>query len=166
MRYHKGIRKMGRVGVFLASVSSILVLAGPASAAEASPGHRPGYAQFFVYLTGDELRDGGDRDGRGIAQLQFDPVEETVCYVTTWRRLDGAVTDFQLRAAPRRNDGPRWIDLFSDRYFDGERDTVSGCVYSPRGKILDVIENPSDFYLKINTTVREREEGAIRGQLG
>jgi CHRD domain len=164
MQHREGVRRMGRVGACLAFISSILMFAGSASAAaEVGPPHRNG-DQFVVPLSGDELRDGGDRDGEGAAWLDLDAERETVCYVTTWKRLDGAVTAFHLHAAPRRSDGPRWIDFFNDQRFDGERNRVSGCVYSPRGKILDVIAHPSDFYLNLHTTAYEK--GAIRGQLG
>jgi len=164
MQHREGIRRMGWVGTCLAFASSILVFAGPASAAEeVAPPHERGHEYFSVNLTGSELRDGGDRDGRGAAWLEFDPDHETVCYVTTWQRLDGLVTGFHLHAAPRRNDGGHWIDFFNNQRFDGERNRVTGCVHSPRGKILHIIKHPSDFYLNVHTTAHEK--GAIRGQL-
>ncbi len=165
MQHREGIRKMGRVGACLAFVSSILVLAAPASAAAQKVATAHGYSndRFSLYLTGNELRDGGDRYGQGAAWLDLDPEHEKVCYVTTWRRLSGTVTAFHLHAAPRRSDGPHWIDFFSDRHFDGERNTIADCVHSPRWRILRVIESPSEFYLNVHTTAYE--EGAIRGQL-
>lgn len=156
---------MGWVGACLAFVSSILVFAAPASAAnEAAPERRHGAENFWVYLTGNELRDGGDREGRGAALLELNPDQERVCYVTQWKRLEGAVTGFHLHNAPRRNDGGHWIDFFNDRHFDGEERTVSDCVRSPRWKIQRIIDHPSDFYLNVHTTAHEK--GAIRGQLG
>ncbi len=152
---------MGRIGVFLAFVSSILMLAGPASAAELR-GERGG--QFSVYLTGDEHRDGGDRDGAGAARLDFDLEEERVCYVLTWRRLDGAVTAFHLHDAPRYRDGGHWIDFFNNERFDGDEKTVASCVRADRWKIRAVLERPWDYYLNVHTT--RHEDGAIRGQLG
>lgn len=164
MQHREGIRKMGRVGACLAFVSSILVFAGPASAAAAvATAHEEGYGQFSVRLTGDELRDDGDPDGWGSARLDLDPEHETACYVITWNELDGAVTSLHLHAAPRRNDGPHWIEFFNGQHFDGKSDTVSNCVRSSRAKILDVIKNPSGFYLNLHTTAHE--PGAIRGQL-
>lgn len=165
MQYKRSTRTMGRIGVFLACVSSILVFAGPASAAgEFTTAYGHGHEQFSVYLTGDEVRDGGDRDGRGFARLDFDPENERVCYVLTWNRLDGDVTAFHLHASPRRSDGPHWIDFFNNEHFDGERNTVASCVHSDRWKIRAAIGEPSDYYLMVHTTAHR--EGAIRGQLG
>lgn len=168
MRHSKGARVMARVGVCVAFVSSIVVFAGPASAAAANSGAatRHGYdrAQFALSLSGDEIRDGGDRDGRGFARLDLDAANESVCYVVSWSRLDGDVTAFHIHNAPRRNDGPHWIDFFNNRHFDGDRDTVASCVRSERWKIQDVIDHPSDYYLALHTTAHEM--GALRGQLG
>ena len=165
MQYKKNSRTMGRVGIFLAFVSSILVLAGPGSAAAVVvTEHEHGHEQFSVYLTGNEVRDGGDRDGWGVARLDLDPENERVCYVITWHGLDGAVTALHLHVAPRRNDGPHWIDFFNNEHFDGERNTVANCVRSSRWKIRAVIDEPFDYYLMVHTTTHEA--GAIRGQLG
>jgi hypothetical protein len=166
MQYKKNSRTMGRVGIFLAFVSSILVLAGPGSAAAAvvATEHEHGHEQFSVYLTGNEVRDGGDRDGWGVARLDLDPENERVCYVITWHGLDGAVTALHLHVAPRRNDGPHWIDFFNNEHLDGKRNTVANCVRSARWKIRAVIDEPFDYYLMVHTTAHEA--GAIRGQLG
>ncbi|MCA1694792.1 MAG: CHRD domain-containing protein [Actinobacteria bacterium] len=146
-------------------VSSILILAGPTSAAaqETDPMYQNGDRHISVYLRGSDLRDGGDPKGWGMARLDLNPEKETVCYDLTWTSLDGVVTAFHLHAAPRRSDGAHWIDFFNDRKLDGKRNATSGCVHSPRGKILDVINGPSNYYLNVHTTAHK--EGAIRGQL-
>jgi hypothetical protein len=165
MQHSTAIRKMGRVGACLAFASSILVFAGPASASaeEIATSYHHGHGQFLVRLSGDELEDGGDRGGRGIAGLDFDPGNERVCYYINWERLDGAVTAFHLHNAPRRHDGGHWIDFFNDEHFNGDRNTVASCVHASRYKIDEVLDNPSDFYLNLHTTAHK--EGAIRGQL-
>jgi CHRD domain len=159
---HKRARTMGRVGICLAFVSSILMLVGPASAAAESRGHRGG--QFSVHLSGDELGDGGDRNGAGVAHLDFDLGDERVCYVLTWHRLEGAVTAFHLHNAPRYRDGGHWIDFFNNERFNGDEKTVASCVHADRWKIRAVLERPWDYYLNVHTT--KHESGAIRGQLG
>ena len=172
MQHSTAIRKMGRVGACLAFASSILVFAGPAAASahEGGPTYRTGYnggydgeGKFLVELSGDELEDGGDRHGRGVAGLDFDPEYERVCYFVNWERLDGAVTAFHLHNAPRRQDGGHWIDFFNDKHFDGDRSTVTSCVHASRSEIYAVLDHPSEFYLNLHTTAHK--DGAIRGQL-
>jgi hypothetical protein len=168
MQLSRTARTMGRAVAALASVLSMLVLAGPASAAERVPtfhgyGHEYGYGQFSVYLTGEEARYGGDPEGRGFARLDLDPDNERVCYIVTWSRLQGEVTDFELRASPRFSDGPHVISFFNNERFDGDRRTITSCVHSDRGRIFAVINDPSYFYLTLRTTAHEA--GAIRGQL-
>lgn len=164
MQRSKIARTMGRVVASLASVLSMLVLAGPASAAErVATVHEYGHDQFSVYLTGDESRYGGDPEGRGFARLDFDPDNERVCYVISWSRLQGEVTDFELRAAPRFSDGPRVITFFNNERFDGDRRTLVSCVRSDRSRIFAVINDPSYYYLTLRTTAHGA--GAIRGQL-
>ena len=162
MQHCGSIRKLGWAGTCLALASSIFVLTEPASA-QADPLPQDGYRSFPVYLAGNELHDGGDPKGWGMARLHFDPKQETACYTVKWTDLDGVVTAFHLHAAPRRNDGPHWIDFFNDQHFNGQRSVTSGCVHSPRAKILDVTNNPSDYYLTVHTTAHK--DGAIRGQL-
>ena len=164
MQLSKGARAIGRVGAFVASASSMLVFAGPASAAgETATGYEHGHAQFSVQLTGDEIHDGGDRHGDAVARLDLDPDNERICYVITWRGLEGDVTDFHIHDAPRHSDGPVFVNLFNDRHFDGERNTVADCVYSDRSKINAIIDEPSDYYLMLHTT--PHHAGALRGQL-
>ncbi|MGH3824175.1 MAG: CHRD domain-containing protein [Pseudonocardiaceae bacterium] len=168
MQHSTALRKMGRLGACLAFASSILVFAGPAAASahEGYPAYPAYYdwdGEFLVELDGDELRDGGDRYGRGVAGLDFDPERQRVCYFINWERLDGAVTAFHLYRAPRREDGPHWIDLFDDKYFDGDRNTVASCVYASRRDIFAVLDRPSEFYLNLHTTAHRH--GALRGQL-
>jgi hypothetical protein len=164
MQFKKSTRMVGRIGVCLAFVSSVLVFAGPASAAEEVPtAYGQGHEQFSLYLTGSEVRDGGDRDGSAFARLDFDPDNERVCYAIMWHRLEGAVTAFHLHESPRYHDGQHWIDFFNNAHFDGDRKTVYDCIRSPRWKVRAVIEHPSDFYLMVHTTAHEA--GAIRGQL-
>jgi CHRD domain len=149
----------------LAFSSSILVVAGPASASAqgVAKAYHHGHEQFLVQLDGDELEDGGDPDGRGVAGLDFDAERERVCYYITWERLNGVVTAFHLHNAPRHHDGEHWIDFFNDEHFDGDHHTAAGCVHASRNKIYAVLDDPSAFYLNLHTTAHKA--GAIRGQL-
>jgi hypothetical protein len=165
MQHSRKIRKMGRVGACLAFGSSILMLAGPAaaSAQEVTTAYQHDHRQFLVELSGDELKDGGDHHGRGVAGLDFDVENERVCYYIQWDGLAGDVTAFHLHHAPRHEDGGHWIDFFNDEHFDGDRNRIADCVHSSRDKIDEVLDNPSEFYLNLHTTAHR--DGAIRGQL-
>ena len=164
MQLSKGARTMGRVGALVASATSMLVFAGPASAAgDTAVSYEHGHELFSVQLTGDEVRDGGDRNGDAVARLDLDPENERVCYVVTWRGLDGDVTDFHIHSGSRHNDGPVFVDLFNDRHFDGEHSTAADCVHSDESKIRAIVEDPSDYYLMLHTTAHHA--GALRGQL-
>jgi hypothetical protein len=170
MPQREGTGRIGRVGAWLAFISSILILTVPipAAADEAAP---PGYGYFSVHLTGSHVPGGGDSHGQGHARLDLDPEHETACFALTWKKLDGTVTAFRLHAAPPGQEGSPWIDFFNDKHFAGSRNTVSGCVHvdgshgmSPRDKIQAAIHDPSNFYLNVHST--ELPNGAIRGQLG
>ncbi|MGH3854181.1 MAG: CHRD domain-containing protein [Pseudonocardiaceae bacterium] len=170
MQYKKGARAIGRVGACLAFASSVLVFAGPASASAAVPtaqeygyGYGYGHEQFSVYLTGDEVRNGGDPEGRGFARLDFDPENNRVCYAVTWRRLEGAVTAFQLHIGSRFDRGPVLINFFNRERYDGDGGAVTDCVYGDLSRIRDVREDPANYYLALRTTASV--DDAIRGQL-
>ncbi len=155
---------MKRVGACLVAVSSILLLAGPASAAhDISVAHQSGNGHFSIQLSGREVPEGGDSDGRGSATLDLKPQEEMACFTITWNQLDGEVTALHLHVAARGSEGPHWIDFFNDQRFPGAQNQTSGCVPSPRDKINSVINRPTDYYLNVHSTAFVK--GAIRGQL-
>jgi CHRD domain len=157
-------RTIGGVGVCLVSVSSILVLTGPASAAhEVGAAYQTENGHFSVQLSGRDVPGGGDPDGQGSSTLDLDPREEKACFTISWSRLDGEVTAFHLHAAARGSEGPHWIDFFNDQRFPGAQNNTSNCVPAPRDKINAVINRPADYYLNVHSTAFVK--GAIRGQL-
>lgn len=164
MRYRKRARATGRAGVCLASVSSIVLLVGPTSAAyAASPVDPLGNGHFSIQLTGGEVPGGGDPDGQGSATLDLDRDKQQVCFSITWTRLRGAVTALRLNAAARGAEGPPWIDFFDKQNFPGARSTASGCIASSQDKIDAAVSNPAGYYLNVDSTAFGT--GAIRGQL-
>jgi len=165
MQYSKITRTMVRIGVCVASASSILVLVGPTSAAahELSPTYQPGNSHFSIQLTGREIPEGGDPDGQGSATLDLKPQEEQACFSVIWSRLQGQVTALHLHVAARGSEGPHWIDFFNNQNFPGAQSTAAGCVPTPRDKINAVIDHPAGYYLNVHSTAFDK--GALRGQL-
>ncbi len=162
MQRGKGTQAVGRVGTCLMAASSILILAGPASAAhEVRLAYQAGH--FSVQLAGEDVPGGGDPDGQGSATLDLNPQREEACFTIAWSRLRGEVTALHLHVAARGSEGPHWIDFFNDQRFPGAENKKSGCVPTPRDKINAVISRPADYYLNVHTTAFEK--GAIRGQL-
>jgi hypothetical protein len=152
-----------RFGACLAVVSSILVAAALPGTAAAHDDRDYGRAEFSIRLTPDQVRGGGDRGAIGAARLALDEDRRVACYVIEWSGLEGDVTAAHLHQARRYDDGPHAIDFFNNQGYDGDHETVAGCVTSDRETIRDIIEHPSDFYLNIHTT--RYQAGAIRGQL-
>jgi hypothetical protein len=165
MWHGAGTRRMVRVGACLAFVSSILVVAGPASVAApgGSPAYQPGDGQFSVQLNGKEVPGGGDPDGRGSAQLKFDAQQNTACFTISWSGLDGEVTALHLHEAVPGSEGPHHIDFFNNQHFPGSLTDGSGCVPTTPEKIQAAKVNPAAYYLNLHSTAHEK--GAIRGQL-
>lgn len=158
---------LGRGGACLAFASSILALAAlpsPAMAGGDDRHHNHGVDHYSVRLTPEEVRDGGDRGGSGMARLELDEARQTACYVFEWDRLEGDVTAAHLHAAPRAQDGPHAIDFFNDAHIPGDHNMTAGCVTSTREQIREIIEHPDGYYIMIHTTAFQ--PGAIRGQLG
>ena len=152
-----------RFGACLAVVSSVLVAAALPGTAAAHDDRGYGRAEFSIRLTPDQVPNGGDRGAIGAARLAFDEDRRVACYVIEWSGLKGDVTAAHLHAARRYHDGPHAIDFFNNQSYDGNHETVAGCVTSSRKTIEDIIEHPSDYYLNIHTT--RFKAGAIRGQL-
>lgn len=165
MWYGKGVRAMGRSGVCLASVSSIVVLVGPNSAAahEDSLAYQAGNAHFAIQLVGHEVPEGGDPDGQGSATLDLDRTRKQICFTMTWSRLRGTVNALHLNVAARGGEGPQWIDFFDKQSLPGPRGMASGCVPTTSDKIDAVLSHPTDYYLNLDSSAFTK--GAIRGQL-
>jgi hypothetical protein len=156
---------MGKVGVCLASVSSVLVLAGPtsASAPEVSSTYQAENRHFSINLTSGEAPGGGDPNGKGLATLDLKPQEKTACFTIDWSRLGGEVTALHLHVATRGSEGPHAIDFFNNQHFPGTAYKASGCVSATPETINAVINHPVDYYFNVHSS--EFPKGALRGQL-
>lgn len=164
MLHHSGgARAVGQIGLCFASVSSFVVLVGPASAAahEVSHAYQDRDGKFTVALSGREVPGGGDPVGQGSAQLNLQ--QQTACFTINWKGLQGEVTALHLHAAASGSEGPHWIDFFNGQHFPGAQSESSGCVPTTQDKIHAVIDNPTAYYLNAHSTAFPK--GAIRGQL-
>lgn len=124
---------------------------------------------FRLALTGDQEATPtctppavcGDPDAVGAMIVIVIPARDTVCFLTRWSNIDGTVVASHIHRAPVGVPGPVVIPLFSDTL--SGTDQLRGCV-SANGLAVELISNPSAFYVNIHSTVYQ--PGAIRAQLG
>ena len=165
LQYGRGTRGLGQVGLCSAFISSILVLAGSASAAahEVGPRYQDQNGRFTVQLSPREVPEGGDPDGQGSAELNLSEQAKQACFSVNWKGLKGEVKALHLHVAASGSEGPHWIDFFNDQQFPGADGKASGCVPTTADKIHAVIANPAGYYLNLHSTAFP--SGALRGQL-
>jgi CHRD domain len=165
LQYSRGTRGLGRVGLCFGFISSILVVAGPTSAAahEVGPMYQDPNGRFTVKLTPGEVPEGGDANGQGTAELNLSEPGKQACFTVDWKGLKGEVTALHLHVAATGSEGPHWIDFFNEQHFPGADGKASGCVPTTPDKIRAVINNPAGYYLNLHSTAFP--PGALRGQL-
>ena len=138
------------IATMLAVAALVLVAMAPATA-----GGRP----FTVDLTGEAevtaagVPNQGDLDGSGTAVLRVNPGLGQVCWTITVSGID-PVTGAHIHEAPATTTGPVVVPLAP--YTDG-------CTDVDRELALDIIRNPSDYYVNVHTATFPA--GALRGQL-
>jgi len=137
-----------------AACAAATILLAP-SVATAADGGKP----VDVTMTGTAEAPGpGDPDGMGTAEFRINPGKHRVCYTLTVSGL-GPVTASHIHIAPVGVPGPVVVPL--DPPTTG---TSSGCADVTRELALDLIRNPTAYYVNVHTT--EFPAGAIRAQLG
>lgn len=140
-----------------ACACSIIAAAGLLASAAAAQLVREGGRPFTVQLTGAAERPGpGDPDGTGTARLMLNPGQGRVCYQFTVNNI-AAPTAAHIHRAPPTDPGPVVVPLPPGTTLEGCTEDVS------RELIMDIIQNPEDFYVNIHNT--PFPAGAIRGQL-
>lgn len=144
-------RKILALTAAAAGAASLVAVPG----AVADDGGRP----ITVEMTGAaEVPGPGDPDGTGTATFTFNPGQEEVCYVLTVENIDPA-TAAHIHRAPVTAPGPVVIPL--DPPTSG---MSSGCAHVPRELALEIIRDPSAFYVNVHNAMFG--PGAVRGQLG
>ena len=145
------MRRTAALSLLVASFLAGAVLAPPAFAA-------PGGAPFAMDLTGAaEIPGPGDPDGSGTAELRINPGLEEVCFTLTATRIAPAIAA-HIHVGDATVAGPVVIGLTPPT-----SGTSTDCVSADRELLLDILQNPENYYVNVHTT--EFPAGAIRGQL-
>ena len=127
---------------------------GTATAQTASDGGRP----FTVPMTGAAERPGpGDPDGSGTAKLMLNHGQGRVCYEITVSNID-TPTAAHIHQAGVDSPGPVVVPLFTT-----SGTSMKGCVDVDKGKIMEIIQKPGDYYVNVHNAAFPA--GAIRGQM-
>lgn len=141
-----------RMLVMLALVGALLAVSATAVAAA---GGRP----LTTTLTGaEEVPAPGDTDGSGFARITVNPGLGQVCYSLQVSNIAPA-TGAHIHEAAEGSAGPVVVTLGAPT-----SGSSSGCVSVARDLALDIIQDPSDYYVNVHNA--EHPAGAVRGQLG
>jgi hypothetical protein len=144
------------LAAFVAVLATTLALG---AAAWADDGGRP----FTTTLTGAAERPTpGDPDATGTASLRLNPGRGEVCHEISWADVDGEVFAGHIHVGTADVAGPVVITLFTGSF--AGTDSVSGCVSADRELIVDILQNPENYYVNVHSTPNF-PGGAVRGQL-
>ncbi|MFL6732233.1 MAG: CHRD domain-containing protein [Sphingomicrobium sp.] len=99
----------------------------------------------------------GDPNGNGLVKLTVIPARRQVCFDFRVSGLKEPVMAHIHRGAPLQI-GPPVVTLFT-----GPGSNLTDCAPSTQSQLSDIVANPSDYYVSIDTT--DYPDGALRGQL-
>lgn len=127
-----------------------------------------GGAPFRATLTGAaEFPGPGHPTGAGTALLRLNPGQEEICFdIETSGLTSGpnAITRFtgaHIHIGSPTEAGRVVVGLVAPDLATG---ASSGCVFAPREVIIEIIQNPENYYVNVHGTPGFGP-GAIRGQL-
>jgi hypothetical protein len=142
-----------RVAIALAATAGLFLAAVvPAAAVEAG-------VPFTVELIGAaEVPGPGDPDGSGTATLTINPGLGQVCYTIEVAGV-APLTGAHIHEAPSTGSGDVVVGLPVPVGSLGG----TGCVAVSRELAVDIITNPSEYYVNVHNA--EFPRGALRGQL-
>ncbi|MDQ3671669.1 MAG: CHRD domain-containing protein [Actinomycetota bacterium] len=117
-----------------------------------------GGAPLSTTLTGAaEVPGPGDPDGSGTASLTLNPGQEEICYELTVSNIAPA-TAAHIHEAPAGVAGSVVVGLVPPT-----SGSSSACATADRELVLDILQNPSDYYVNVHNA--PYPAGAVRGQL-
>jgi hypothetical protein len=149
-----------RMRLFIALIAALAATFALAGIALADDGGRP----FTTALSGAaEVPGPGDPDAAGTASLRLNPGQGEVCLDISWADVDGEVFAGHIHAGTADVAGPVVVTLFTGAF--AGTDSVSGCVTADRALILEIIQNPENYYVNVHSRPNF-PGGAVRGQLG
>ena len=140
---------------FAASAGLVLAAVAPASAAT-------GGVPFQVDLTGEAevtpagTPNQGDLDGSGTAIVTVNPGTGEVCWTIEVAGVE-PILEAHIHKAPSTTNGPVVVPF--------EPDYSGGCTVVSRTLALDIVLNPSEYYVNTHNAEFARPRGALRGQL-
>ena len=141
---------------FLLILAALTALAATSVAAAADSG-RP----FSTELTGAAEAPGpGDPDGSGSASLTLNPGLEQVCWEISVADV-AQITAAHIHRAAAGVPGPVVVPLFPP--LPDADGNSSGCIAADRDLILDIIQNPEEYYVNVHNA--DFPDVAVRGQL-
>ena len=105
----------------------------------------------------------GDPDGSATGSITVNVGQDRVCWEFTNVTNVEPVNRGHIHRAPAGSNGGIVVDFFN--VAAGTQGPLTGCTTTPLGKdlLLDIIRNPSDFYLNLHNV--PFPGGAVRGQL-
>jgi hypothetical protein len=136
------------VGLILVLVASL------ALAAAKLPGADQGGRPLGAELLGVNEVSGGDPDGSGWADVTINLGQSEVCWKIDYENLDPTTAAHIHRGLAGVN-GPPVVNFSAS--------IGGGCAEADQDLLKEILQNPSDFYVNVHTTVFP--PGAIRGQL-
>jgi hypothetical protein len=119
-----------------------------------------GGRRFSTTLTGAaEVPGPGDPDGAGFAVLRLNPGTQQVCFQILVENIALPATGAHIHEAPVGVAGSIVVPLTPP----DASGSSNGCVSASRELILEIIQEPEEYYVNVHTT--EHPAGAVRGQL-